>query len=74
MGDHIHLRDVVLSSIGSVLIDTAFVFDNKCYETLVVKCNYKGDPDWSSDLDCKLHSSEEDAIKGHNKMKDKWEV
>lgn len=69
-----HLRDVILSAIGPMLVDTCFVFDGNRYESLVVKCDSDGKPYWGNEFDCLSWSTEESAREGHSKLIEKWEV
>ena len=73
MANKLHLRDTILSSIGTVLIDTCFVFDGKRFESLVVKC-INGAADWKAVLEERHWPSEEAARSGHQLLIKKWEV
>ena len=73
MADKLHLRDTILSSIGTVVIDTCFVFDGQKFESLVVKCQ-NGVPNWGAELEQRRWPDEKAAELGHAALIDKWEV
>ena len=64
-------RDIVESSVGTVLIDSADTFDVG-YETMVFKCDKNGHVEDYLDLDRAIYTSVEDMERGHQQMINKW--
>lgn len=69
-----HAREIVLSSIGPVLIDTNMLSENS-YETIVVKCDQNGaNINWRDPLESDWYANKKEARIGHATLVSKWEV
>ena len=64
-------RDIVNSSVGTVLVDSADTFDVG-YETMVFKCDKTGHIEEYLELDRAIYTSVEDMERGHQEMIEKW--
>ena len=66
-------RDIVKTSNGKyVLVDTAWVSDFDCWETMVFKCRENGSVTSWMELDVKRYKTKDLAMRGHNEMIAKW--
>ena len=66
-----YYRDIIKSSVGTVLINSADSFDVG-YETMVFKCDETGHIEEYLELDRAIYASAQDMAYGHQQMIDKW--
>ena len=64
-------RDIVKTNRGYVLVDSRETFDMG-YETMVFKCNERGQVDIWLDIDVARYPTYAEMGKGHACMVDKW--
>ena len=66
-------RDVILTKTrGYVLINTCYVWDRCCYESMVFSCDKDGNVFSWIEMDCKLYDTKEEADIGHAELINKW--
>ena len=64
--------DVVKTlSKGYVLVDTCYTIDHG-YETMVFKCDSKGNVKKWDELDSEWYDTWEEALRGHDHMRSEW--
>lgn len=66
-------RDIVLSSVGKVVVDTAQLPDGR-YETMVFPCKLNGIVDFSTELYCSHTTTSEAALQEHKDTIRKWKI
>lgn len=76
MDEELYLRDEFFVGCRGVLIDTRYMQDCKCFETMVFKAFKYDEPDKidydPDEYDMARYDTWEEAEKGHSEMRDKW--
>lgn len=68
------LRTKIFTRFGCAVVDTRWVDDCGCFETMVFHCDKNGEITDHFGIDSNRYCNQSDAEQGHNEMIKKWSI